>query len=91
MITPSPSNSQLDLPTSPDRPPVGRLMAGSLLIVALFFGGLGTWAAGDETGRKVYEEAVAAFTAQLGSDETKDDAQFGLDQLGVVKTKYVDA
>ena len=38
---------------------------------------------------KLLELAVAGFTAQLDDEERKDDAQFGIDQLEVVASRYL--
>ena len=51
--------------------------------------GLARWAAGENNGREQYEAALASFTAQLEDEAKKDDAQFGIDQLQTVKSRYV--
>ena len=51
--------------------------------------GLARLCAGDESGRAQYDEAIAAFTVQLGIDGRKEDAQFGIDQLKTVHSRYV--
>lgn len=49
---------------------------------------LARWIGGQESGKAQYEEAIAAFTAQLGNAETKDEAQLGIGQLEKVKERY---
>jgi hypothetical protein len=51
--------------------------------------GLARWKAGVDGGQELYEEAIAAFTAQLQDTEKQDDARFGIDQLQTVKSKYI--
>ena len=38
-------NKQQALPETPDRPPVGRPLLAAAIIILIFFGGFGTWAA----------------------------------------------
>ena len=49
--------------------------------------GLARWRDGDDGGRMQYEEAVAAFKAQLDDPAKKEDAGFGIGQLEKIKTK----
>jgi hypothetical protein len=60
----------------------------SILLGAGYFG-LARWAAGDAKGKAQYEEAIALFKAQLDDAEKKDDAEFGIAQLEIVKAKFV--
>ena len=60
------------------------------VIVGAGYLGLARLLAGDEAGQVQYDEAIAAFTAQLEDAEKKDDAQFGIDQLEKVRGKYLD-
>jgi len=61
-----------------------------VVILGAGYVGLAEWAAGDEAGKTRYEEAVAAFKAQVDNyPEKKDDAQFGIDQLEWVKAKFI--
>jgi len=59
------------------------------VVVGAGYLGLARLLAGDEAGQVQYDEAIAAFTAQLEIEDKKDDAQFGIDQLEVVKAKYL--
>jgi hypothetical protein len=52
--------------------------------------GLARWKAGEDGGQELYDEAIAAFTAQLGDESKAEDAQFGIDQLETVKARYID-
>ena len=45
MMTQPPTQADAMLPTCPEHPPIKRLLVVTLLIVLLFFGGLGSWAA----------------------------------------------
>ena len=49
---------------------------------------LARWIGGQESGKAQYEEAIAAFTSQLGNAETKDQAQLGIGQLEKVKETH---
>jgi hypothetical protein len=52
--------------------------------------GIVEMAGGIEGGKEHYEEAIAAYRAQIDNiPDKKDDAQFGIDQLEKVKDKYV--
>jgi len=59
------------------------------VILGTGFLGLAEWADGDETGRTRFEEARAAFDAQTQDETLRDDAQFGLDQLETVRSRYL--
>ena len=50
--------------------------------------GLARWVNGDPAGRELYEQAAAAFQAQLDDAEKKGDAGFGLAQLEKVRERY---
>lgn len=50
--------------------------------------GLARMVRGDEAGRAEYDAAVQAFRDQLEDEDKKADAQFGIDQLEVVRTRY---
>jgi hypothetical protein len=51
--------------------------------------GIAEMAGGIEGGKEHYDEAIAAFRAQVDNVPDKtDDAQFGIDQLEKVKSKY---
>jgi len=60
----------------------------SILLGAGYYG-LARWAAGDAKGKAQYEEAIALFKAQLDDAEKKDDAEFGIAQLEVVREKFI--
>lgn len=61
-----------------------------VVILCAGYIGLAEWTAGDEAGKTRYEEAIAAFKAQVDNyPEKKDDAQFGIDQLEWVKAKFI--
>lgn len=49
--------------------------------------GLARWAAGDEEGRRVYDDAVAAFRAQLGGEQG-DDAKLAIGQLEKTREQH---
>ena len=59
------------------------------MILGAGYLGLARWVAGDGEGQELYEQAIAAFKAQCEDRSKADDAQFGIDQLEVVKAKYV--
>ena len=59
------------------------------VILGVGYLGLARWAAGEDDGQQQYNGAIAAFTAQLQAVDKKDDAQFGIDQLEHVKSKYM--
>ena len=65
--------------------------AGSTFAVILGAGylGLALEISGQEGGQELYDEAIRTFKVQLEDEATKEDAQFGIDQLEVVKGKYV--
>jgi hypothetical protein len=50
--------------------------------------GLAQTMRGDADGRERYEAALAAFRKQLEDEERKNDAQFAIDQLETVRTRY---
>lgn len=51
--------------------------------------GIAEMAGGIEGGKERYDEAIAAYRAQVDNvPDKKDDAQFGIDQLEKVKDKY---
>lgn len=61
-----------------------------LVILGAGYVGLAEWAAGDKAGKNRYDEAVAAFRAQVDDyPDKKDDAQFGIDQLDWVRAKFI--
>ncbi|UCE28134.1 MAG: hypothetical protein JSW52_05140 [Candidatus Coatesbacteria bacterium] len=61
-----------------------------VVILGAGYVGLAEWALGDEAGKTRYEDAIAAFEAQVNNyPEKKDDAQFGIDQLEWVKGKFI--
>lgn len=43
---------------------------------------------GDPSAEASYRAAIAVFEAQLGDEDKRDDAQFGLEQLETVRTRY---
>jgi len=43
-----------------------------------------------EAGRQRYQKACDRFKAQLDDEKSRDDAQFGLDQLAAVRTRYLE-
>lgn len=51
--------------------------------------GIGMVAAGDATGQERLDAALVAFRGQLDSEEKRDDAQFGIDQLEAVRATYL--
>lgn len=59
------------------------------IILGAAYLGLARWAAGDAKGKVQYEEAITLFKAQLDDAEKKDDAEFGIAQLEIVKAKFV--
>lgn len=53
--------------------------------------GLAGWMQGDAEGKTRYSEAISTFNAQCADPELEEDARFGIDQLEMVRAKYVDA
>jgi tetratricopeptide (TPR) repeat protein len=61
-----------------------------VVILGAGYVGLAEWTLGEESGKTRYEEAIAAFKAQVDDyPDKKDDAQFGIDQLEWVRAKFV--
>lgn len=52
------------------------------------YAALAQQAAGDAAGAARYERAIGVFRSQLADEETKGDAQFGIDQLETVRGRY---
>ncbi len=63
--------------------------AGSFApILSAGYLGLAKGMAGDVDGDTLYEQACGAFKSQLEDETKKDDAQFGIEQLETVKSRY---
>lgn len=73
-----------------DASPAIDATGGFMPLINAGYLGIAARLAGD-TGEeaKLLELAVAGFTAQLDDEERKDDAQFGIDQLEVVASRYL--
>lgn len=52
--------------------------------------GLAQLADGDASGEVLFAQAMEAFEAQQADEELAEDAQFGAEQLGIVRDRYVD-
>jgi hypothetical protein len=51
--------------------------------------GLAEWVLGEPDGKMHYGEAISTFNAQCADPDLEEDARFGIDQLELVRSKYV--
>jgi hypothetical protein len=71
--------------------PVNELASDHSVGIVLGMGyiGLAKWKNGNDEGKDKYEQAITTFKGQMQDEETKADAEFGIDQLETVRRKYL--